>query len=127
MVDAVDLFDEPPTLSWTERFLATDGHHLVFAFDGDTAVGFVSAIEMVHPDKGGELFVYELGTAESHRRRGIGRALIEEAVELARETRCYGLWVATEPDNEPALATYRAAGFELAEPSVVLAKQVGEA
>ncbi len=39
---------------------------------------------------------------------------------VAREHGCYGMWVATEPDNEAALATYRAAGAAPPEPCVTL-------
>ena len=30
--------------------------------------------------------------------------------DLARERGCYGMWVAADDDNGPALATYRSAG-----------------
>ena len=61
------------------RFLVTPGHHLLLAFtdDGEPA-GFVSGVEMVHPDKGVEMFVYELGTDEAHRRHGVASALLAE-------------------------------------------------
>ncbi len=39
---------------------------------------------------------------------------------LARERGCYGMWVATEPDNAAAIATYRAAGAAGPEAAVVL-------
>ena len=119
---AGDLFDGPPTLEWTAAFLASPGHHLLLAIDGDDAIGFVTGIEMVHPDKGRELFVYELGTAAPHRRRGVASALLAALADRARELGCYGLWVATEPENQAALATYRSAGFDEAELSSVLAK-----
>ncbi len=64
---------------------------------------------MLHPDKGVDLCLYELGVDEPFRRRGIGRALSRALVDLARE-QCYDVWVGVEPDNEAALATYRSAG-----------------
>ena len=106
------LFDDAPTPEWTADFLASPGHHLLMALDGDRAIGFVSCVEMVHPDKGRELFLYELGVAEGHRRSGVGRGLVDAALELARELGCYGAWTATEDDNAAALATYRSAGAE---------------
>ncbi len=33
----------------------------------------VSGVELTHPDKGTEMFLYELGVAERFRGRGIGR------------------------------------------------------
>lgn len=106
------LFDEPPTEAWTRDVLARAGHHLLLALDGGTPVGFATCIEMAHPDKGVELFVYELGVDEAARRRGIGRRLVEAALALARELGCYGAWTITEDDNEAALATYRSTGAE---------------
>jgi ribosomal protein S18 acetylase RimI-like enzyme len=87
--------------------------------DGRPA-GFVTGVELTHPDKGTEMFLYELGVDAAFRRRGIGRQLTEALAALARERGCYGMWAATEPDNAAALATYRAAGAASSDPSVVL-------
>ncbi len=75
------LFDDPPEPAATARFLATPTHHLLFAYsgrepDGDAPIGFVSGVEETHPDKGTEMFLYELAVDESARNRGIGRALV---------------------------------------------------
>jgi len=73
-------------------------------------VGFVSGVEMTHPDKGTEMFLYELGVAPEARNRGIGRALVAALAQLAQDRGCYGMWVLTDDDNEAALATYNATG-----------------
>ena len=115
------LFDVPPIDLLAERFLSSEGHHLLFALDdAGEPVGFVSGIETTHPDKGTEMFLYELSVAEAHRRRGIGTALVESLAELARERGCYGMWVSTEADNTAALGAYRAAGAGPPEPFVML-------
>jgi aminoglycoside 3-N-acetyltransferase I len=108
---AADLFDSPPLAAATDRFLAGAGHHLLFAYDEDgRAVGMISGVEMTHPDKGTEMFIYELGVAPAARLQGIGAALVGTLARIARDNGCYGMWVGTEPDNEAALATYRRAG-----------------
>ncbi|WP_460445526.1 GNAT family N-acetyltransferase [Angustibacter aerolatus] len=117
---AADLFDAPPLPDATARFLADPGHHLLLAHDGDQPVGFVSGVEMVHPDKGTELLVSELGVAESHHRRGIGTALVEAIVQLAAERGCHGVWVAVDPENDAALATYRRAGADRSSCATIL-------
>jgi aminoglycoside 3-N-acetyltransferase I len=115
------LFDALPTRSLAERFLASEGHHLLFAVeDAGDPLGFVSGVEMTHPDKGTEMLLYELSVAEAHRGRGIGTALVQALAELARAHGCYGMWVGTEADNDAALATYRAAGAAPPEPFVTL-------
>lgn len=116
---AQHLFDSPPRREWTVRFLAAGGHHLIFAEDDGVAVGFVSGVEMVHPDKGTEMFLYELGVDDAARGRGIGRGLVTALVDLAQEHGCYDTWTATEDDNAPALRTYRSAGAS-AEPGTTV-------
>jgi ribosomal protein S18 acetylase RimI-like enzyme len=104
------LFDEQPREDAIERFLRSDDHHLLLALDGEEPVGFVSGVELTHPDKGVEMFLYELAVAEHARRRGIGRALVDALAALARARGCRGMWVLTDEDNEAAVATYRGAG-----------------
>ncbi|MCM4077320.1 MULTISPECIES: GNAT family N-acetyltransferase [Paractinoplanes] len=118
---AADLFDGPPLAEATGRFLATAGHHLLLAYDDDgRAVGMITGVEMTHPDKGTEMFVYELSVVPEARRRGIGNALVTELAAIARRNGCYGMWVGTEPDNEAALATYRRAGADEEAPFTLL-------
>jgi ribosomal protein S18 acetylase RimI-like enzyme len=117
---AADLFDEPPLAEATERFLAQPGHHLLFAFHADRAVGMISGVEMTHPDKGTEMFIYELGVAPVARLQGVGTALVRALAEVARKRGCYGMWVGTEVGNEAALATYRRAGATEETPFVLL-------
>jgi aminoglycoside 3-N-acetyltransferase I len=106
-----DLFDSPPLPAATEKFLAVPGHHLLFAYDdAGRAVGMISGVEMTHPDKGTEMFIYELGVAPAARLQGVGSGLVAALAEVARASGCYGMWVGTETDNEAALATYRRAG-----------------
>jgi ribosomal protein S18 acetylase RimI-like enzyme len=115
-----ELFDAPPTEGWTAKFLASEGHHLLVALEDDEPIGFVSGVETTHPDKGTEMFLYELSVHPDHRNRGVGRALVGALAELARGRGCYGMWVGTEADNAAALATYRAAGAQPPESSVTL-------
>jgi ribosomal protein S18 acetylase RimI-like enzyme len=114
------LFDGPTDPDAIRRFLATVGHHLFVAYEGGRPAGFVSGIEMTHPDKGTEMFVYELGVDGRYRRRGIGRALLDRLAELARARGCYGMWVLTDEDNDAALATYRSARASEESPQIML-------
>ncbi|MGH3082338.1 MAG: GNAT family N-acetyltransferase [Gaiellaceae bacterium] len=115
-----DLFDAEPTEVWSARFLASEGHHLLFALAAGRPVGFVSGVETTHPDKGTEMFLYELAVDAPARRRGIGRALVEALAALARERGCHGMFVFADEDNVAALATYRRAGAHEASRPVML-------
>src|SRR3954452_15377100 len=108
---AQHLFDGQSDPGATARFLADPNHHLLVGYDdADRPVGFVSGVEMTHPDKGTEMFLYELAVDEPARGRGTGAALVEALAALARERGCYGMWVGTEPDNDAARRTYARAG-----------------
>jgi ribosomal protein S18 acetylase RimI-like enzyme len=121
LLAGAELFDAPPRQAWAEKFLSSDGHHLLVALeDSGHPMGFVSGVETTHPDKGTEMFLYELSVAEAHRNQGIGTALVKSLADLARTVGCYGMWVGTEPDNSIAVATYRAAGAAPPEPFVTL-------
>ena len=122
---APHLFDEPPRREWSESFLRRDGNHLLVAYIDDEPAGFVSGVEVLHPDKGVEMMLYELGVDEAFRRRGVGRELVGALVDVARRLGCRTVWVLTEPDNNPALDTYRAAGFTGVETSTLLEHPLG--
>ncbi|HVG89712.1 MAG TPA: GNAT family N-acetyltransferase [Gaiellales bacterium] len=104
------LLDRPPAADATRRFLADPGHHLLVAYEADVPAGFVTGVEMTHPDKGTEMFLYELGVSEGLRSRGIGRSLVAALAQLARDRGCYGMWVLTGPGNAAAQTAYSAAG-----------------
>jgi ribosomal protein S18 acetylase RimI-like enzyme len=122
---AANLFDKPPIAAATAAFLAASDHHLLIASVDGQPAGFVSGVETIHPDKGTEMFLYELGVDDAFRGRGIGAALVEALAGLARERGCYGMWVLTSADNEGAIATYRRAGATNASSSLMLEWRFG--
>jgi GNAT superfamily N-acetyltransferase len=104
------LLDGEAQIVATRRFLAEPGHHLLVAYEDGVAAGFDTGVEMTHPDKGTETFLYELGVDAGARGTGIGRALVVALAELARGLGCYGMWVLTDRDNAAAMRAYEAAG-----------------
>ncbi len=114
------MFDEELRSDAALRFLEDPTHHLVVAYVGEVGVGFVSGVETTHPDKGTEMFLYELAVDEAHQRRGTGTGLVRALEEIARSRGCYGMWVLTDHDNDAALATYHAGGAEPPTPHVML-------
>lgn len=87
---------------------ASTAAHLVAAVE-DEVVGHLSAIR----DRGIYRHTAEIGmsVAQKWRRRGIGTALIEEAVHWARAFDVEKLTLLVFPHNEPAIALYRKLGF----------------
>lgn len=111
LIDHAALFDGPVTPAGAQDFLDRPGQVLLLAIDTTgRGLGFVSGVEMSHPDKRPELFVNELGVAAEARRRGVARALLAAVRATAVQRGCRGMWTATEHDNDAALATYRSLG-----------------
>jgi RimJ/RimL family protein N-acetyltransferase len=81
------------------------------AEDGDRIVGRLSLSRDPHP---ASRHVADLGlmVAASHRRQGVGTALLRQAVAWAKEARIRKLELHVFPWNEPALGLYEAFGFE---------------
>jgi [ribosomal protein S18]-alanine N-acetyltransferase len=94
-----------------EALLADPRTLMLVAFDDARPVGFVLGHELPrrHGDRS-KLFLYEVDVAESHRRRGIGKALLGRLAELARERGIRVGFVLTDDDNLAANALYRSAG-----------------
>ena len=120
VAEAGHLFDDPPRPDAIRRFLAEPTHHLFVAYADGKPVGFVSGVEMIHPDKGTEMFLYELAVDDNHRQRGIGTALVNVLRDLATANGCYDMWVLTDDDNEPALKTYKKSGTSESSSPVML-------
>ncbi len=110
VVAAGHLFDNAPKQDAIARFLADERNHLLVAYADGKPVGFVTGVELTHPDKGTEMFLYELAVDPSHHRRGIGGSLVKALGDIAHDRGCYDMWVLTDADNEAALQTYRRSG-----------------
>ncbi|MFZ0169644.1 MAG: GNAT family N-acetyltransferase [Candidatus Dormiibacterota bacterium] len=117
---ASHLFDGPTQEAATRRFLAEAGHHLLIAYVEGHPAGFISGVEMTHPDKGTEMFLYELSVEEPFRGQELGRSLVQHLKDLARDRGCYGMWVLTDENNRAALATYQGSGAAAEHGQVVL-------
>lgn len=109
---ASDVFDNTVSTKLTAEFLADPRHHLCGAIDEGVLVGFGSAVHYVHPDKPPQLWINEVGVAESHQKRGIAKAILQRLIALGAELGCSEAWVLTEESNAPARALYRSAGGE---------------
>ena len=118
---AADVFDDPIVLHTSEEFLADPRHHLAVAIDDGIVIGFASGVHYVHPDKEHpEFWINEVGVAETHHRRGIGKSLVRALLDVARALGCKEAWVLTERDNGPAMALYQSLHGEEAPEETVM-------
>lgn len=73
-----------------------------------------------------EVLLYEIGVRAAHRRRGIGRSLVDALSGWMREQQIREVWVLA--GNPEATAFYRACGFEIpAAPSTYLEQRLEQA
>ena len=107
---APGVFDGPVLPERVREVLRDPRHHIVVAIDFGVVVGMVTAVHYVHPDKRPELWIDEVGVGEGHRRRGLGRRMLERMLERGRELGCTEAWVLTDAENAAANRLYAGSG-----------------
>jgi ribosomal-protein-alanine N-acetyltransferase len=103
-------FAHPWSRDLLARELGQAWSHVLLAVEGDgkaeLVVGYV-VFWLVHD----EVHVLNLGTALEARRRGVGRALMEEAHAIGRRRGASVATLEVRRSNAPALALYRGLGY----------------
>lgn len=107
---ASGVFDQDVQPELVAEFLTDPRHHVVVALEREQVVGFVTAVDYVHPDKPPELWINEVGVAARHQRLGIGKRMLRAMLSHGRRLGCKHVWVLTERSNSAALSLYRSAG-----------------
>jgi ribosomal protein S18 acetylase RimI-like enzyme len=110
---------DPAAFGFDERHFVADGFGPDRAFDGLIAridgapAGYLLYHHSYDIDRAMRLlFIGNLWVCETMRRRGVGRALIEAAKRIARETRAEHLVWGVFSDNALAFAFYETLGAE---------------
>ena len=108
--DAESYAAEPPSDDYAARWLASSTNVAVVAEEAGSIVGALAGyvLPKFEQDRA-ELYIYDLAVLESHRRRGVASALIEEVRRTAREAGAWTVFVQADivPEDEPARALYR--------------------
>jgi RimJ/RimL family protein N-acetyltransferase len=97
------------------RYLRTiHKHHDAAVFVAEDEGAIVGRLSLARDPHPASRHVADLGlmVAETHRRRGVGTMLLEQAVAWARAAGVGKLELHVFPWNEPALALYASFGFE---------------
>lgn len=92
---------------------ARDWQRIIVACVGSEVAGYAALLPLGQLQFGVRgMDMHHLFVASSHRRNGVGRALIEASITLSKQLSCAYLTVGTHPDNKVAGQVYLAAGFE---------------
>lgn len=117
---ADDVFDNPVNESFAREFLTDSRHHIVVALVDGVVIGFASAVHYIHPDKPPELWINEVGVANSHQGKGIGKAIMNEMLNLGKGLGCVNAWVLTDKNNVAANGLYKSVGGNISDKETVM-------
>jgi len=109
-------YGQPPDIARADAFLrerlARGESALLLAERDGEALGFTQIYPLFSSVRTARLWLLnDLFVADSARRQGVARGLLDAAAAFAREQGAAGLMLETGRDNHPARALYRAAGW----------------
>ncbi|MEM9555313.1 MAG: AAC(3)-I family aminoglycoside N-acetyltransferase [Acidobacteriota bacterium] len=113
-----DVFDEVdtytgarPSSEYLERLLAGPTFITLVALDGEVVIGGLAAYELPKfEQERSEIYIYDLGVAASHRRRGVATALLRRLTEIAADRGAHVVFVQADQGDDPATALYTKLG-----------------
>jgi GNAT superfamily N-acetyltransferase len=96
-----------------QRLLRFEGARFTLAKNAGMYVGFIALHWGFSTTKGLPILrVQDLFTLPEARQKGVARALLQYAIQLARERGANRLQLETDLDNTPARSLYQTTGFE---------------
>lgn len=109
--DDGNYLSKPPSGDYIAQLLARAEVIALVAWDANDVVGGLVAYELPKFEQArSEIYIYDLAVAETHRRRGIATALIEELRCIARQCSAWVVYVQADYGDEPAIALYTKLG-----------------
>lgn len=101
------------TLENTNAFLADPNNFLIVARNENGIIGRATAHLLARIDNArAEIFINSVDVHRAHRRKGVGRAMLEFLKELGRERGASEMWVLAEGRDGKAINFYIATGGE---------------
>ena len=96
-----------------ERLIATPSSGILLAEARDKVIGFASfhVVDLIYRPRP-QARLTAIAVHPSHRRRGIGQALVRAVEDAARDRGCFRIEVTTRRDRPAAHAFYRALGYQ---------------
>jgi ribosomal protein S18 acetylase RimI-like enzyme len=92
---------------------ASKGHFLVTRDDAGKAIACVSLLYLISTAEGGKVALLEdMVVHPDYRQKGVGKALLKEAISFAKQQICSRITLLTDHDNHSAQSLYEKLGFE---------------
>jgi len=102
---------EQPSEAYLFELLASDSFIAIAALDDNVVVGGLAAYELRKFERErSEIYIYDLAVADSHRRRGIATAMIEELKKIASARGAWVVFVQADLGDDPAIELYSKLG-----------------
>ncbi len=96
---------------YTEELVRTDSLMIKAVTDSDDCSGFLVGRRIPGDQEQNEFEVYNIGVSPSFQRKGIGTALIEEALAVCRRDNVKAVWLDVRSSNNTARLFYQQFGF----------------
>ena len=101
-----------PTAERLQRIISSPTSHLLAATTDDGTIAGVLTLVFFDIPTYCKAWIEDVITDSKYRGQGIGRALVERAVEMAHEYGVDGIYLTSRPSREVARALYRKIGFK---------------
>ena len=109
--DEESYLSKPPSDEYIRQLLADRNFVAVVAQSGTDVVGAIAGYVLRKFEQArSEFYIYDLAVAESHRRRGVATAMIEEVKSLCTARGIYVIFVQADYGDDPAIALYTKMG-----------------
>jgi ribosomal protein S18 acetylase RimI-like enzyme len=105
----------PPTFKELDQLIKSESSTLLAARypDENSAIAGILSLTIYRVPTGVRSIIEDLVVDKKMRRRGIGEALVRNAIELAREAGADGVSLTSNSQREAANQLYQSLGFEL--------------
>jgi GNAT superfamily N-acetyltransferase len=112
-MDSTEGVDTEIALKTCEQLLNDANSHFLVAAMERTPVGFINfTVRQTILHRSPSALIDELVVTEEHRGKGVGKQLVQSAMEKCRQLGCCEVEVSTEKTNLRARKFYKGCGFE---------------
>jgi aminoglycoside 3-N-acetyltransferase I len=109
--DQVSYMSSQPGDEYIQALLSDDNFVAIVARSGPDITGALAGYVLRKFEQArSEFYIYDLAVAESHRRRGVATAMIEELKTVCAKRGVYVIFVQADYGDDPAVALYTKLG-----------------